>query len=676
MTSQKGLLRGRYKVTRELSRGGFGITYLAEDIQLSNSLCVIKKLDPLSADIETAKILFEREAHILFFLQQNQQIPKYFNYFEEGQNYYLVQEYIKGQSLEKLLALRWTDINVTHFLQEILLILKYLHQINIIHRDIKPSNVMRREEDGRYILIDFGSVKQLDPTHSGQQLPPQTMIGTPGYAPTEQMAGRPGFTSDIYGLGITAIHLLTGIYPTHLTRDEQDNVIFPQDVNLDNSLASLLKKMVYSTPDRRYQSVDKVLEHVNEIITKLERNATKQRGSVSSNPHPGGLLRLWHIPIILVALGAIIASIEIINPFIRPSYHVYQGNHLLDTYQPKKALEEFQNVLEIKPNSGEGWKGQGNALFVLGSDIRALESYNQALKLQPNDVKTLNNKGQVLYKIGRYQEALDSHDKVLKIDPNNAEALSGKGLAYLGLQQFEKATEYFEKLKAIIGPNMPRIWYDIALAREQLEGSQAAKKYYEVALEVADEYLKKKPTDPIVWTGRGNVLLKLNRPDDAIASYEKALEIDKNFYEALLGKANTLSGIKRRDEARAAYDQAIQVRPENYLVWYNRGILLARDFQDHNEALKSYEQAIKQRDDFYPAWLNKGTELLELKRYNEALVAFDKAKTLNSKDPIVYANRGFALEQLGRNQQACDSYKQGIQLGFPAQELDTAKVCK
>ena len=150
---------------------------------------------------------------------------------------------------------------------------------------------------------------------------------------------------------------------------------------------------------------------------------------------------------------------------------------------------------------------------------------------------------------------------------------------------------------------------------------------------------------------------------------------DRSFNLQQFGKGNALSNLGKRQDALLAFNKASKIRPEDYQVWHNRGILLAKDFQDHEEALKSFDKATKLRDDFYPAWLNKGTALLELKRYNEALVAFDKGKDLNPKDPNIWASRGFALEQLGKNKQACDSYHKAIELGFSSQELETAKVC-
>lgn len=687
------LLIGRYRIIQELPGGGFGKTYIAEDIYSSNLLCAIKKLAPQSADIETAKILFQREASILNTLQQNHQIPKFFNYFEIDGNCYLVEEYIEGKTLNQLLDHKWSNQKVITFLKQILLILQSLHKQNIIHRDIKPSNLIIREADNKFVLIDFGAVKKIDRNYSSfHPQATQTMIGSYGYAPLEQMAGKPGFNSDIYALGMTAIQFLTGIYPNDLRRDVKDNVIWENAIAVDKSLAAILTKMVRSHPQERYQTIEEVLKDLDaialatEISTKqqpsyqrtevLEAQA-KQSTQINETQNKQRIqkFKLWYIPVALTALGTVVVCLEFIHPFFRPIYYLYQGNRLLDTRQPQAALEEFRNLRSIQPDSAAAWKGQGDVLFSLGQYLRALDSYNQALKFQPNDIKILNNIGKVLYKQGKIEsldKALNAYEKVLQLDPNNAEALSGKGLVYLGKSEPEKATDSFNKLRQIKIDD-PRIWQEIGYATEQSQGRQAAKSYFEAALSSYDDILKTKPNDLIALTDQGSVLLKLNRPLEALGSYDKALAIDKNFYEALIGKGNALSILGQQQYALSSFDRAREIRPKDFQVWYNRGTLLAQAFKKHEEALKSFNQAIKFKDDFYPAWLGKGLALSELKRYNEALSTFDKAKDLEPRDPFVWANRGDVLEQLGRPQEARESYNKAIELGFTPEQLKSLK---
>ncbi|KYC35573.1 serine/threonine protein kinase [Scytonema hofmannii PCC 7110] len=697
MTKQtEGLIVGRYQIVKEIARGGFGVTYLAQDTLSSNSPCVIKKLNPQSADIETAKILFQREAHVLNHLQRTQQIPKFLNYFEEGDNYYLVQEYIQGKSLDKLLDRRWPNQKVIHFLQEILFILKSLHQINIIHRDIKPSNVIRRDEDQQFILIDFGSVKQLDPKYSyskaGQPLPTHTMIGTPGYAPTEQMDGRPSFNSDIYGLGITAIHLLTGIHPRDLKRDEQDNVIFPKGIDTNNKLCEILTKMVYFSTERRYQTVDEVIEHINEITIQPNgalRNwtgnlaVTRIEPQFSISRHERTLAPLQrsykysYIIIGVLALSFTIIGIEFfIYPFIRPAYYLYRGESLIKSRKPEAASEEFQNFIDLKPTAGDGWRGKGDALMILGRYSSALAFYQKALSLEPDNLKILNNTGRALYKLGQSKEALETYEKVLQLNPNAddlAEAWSGKGIAHIGLRQYQEASKAFEELKQL-RPDKPNVWYETGLAVEQLQGPQAARMYYRDALDAYEDFLKKNGKDPISLTVKGDTLQKLNRYEEALNSYREALKIDENFYEALLGKGNTLLTLQKPQDAFWALDRASKIRPQqNPQVWFTRGLLLTREFGKHEEAIKSFDQAIKLDNQYYDAWQGKGLALSDLKRYEAALAALNKAKDLAPNNALIWANIWSVLQELGKTQEAEQAYQKAIELGFPAEELEKSR---
>jgi serine/threonine protein kinase len=138
------ILNNRYLITEKIGEGAFGKTYLAKDTRSHDCLCVIKQLDPKQADIETAKKLFKREVEFLKSFTKGQQIPKYIDYFEENQQYYLVEEHINGTTLDKLTNQRWKQESVIDLIRQILLILKPFHQENIIHRDIKPANIIKK----------------------------------------------------------------------------------------------------------------------------------------------------------------------------------------------------------------------------------------------------------------------------------------------------------------------------------------------------------------------------------------------------------------------------------------------------------------------------------------------------------------------------------------------------
>ncbi|HEY9651402.1 MAG TPA: protein kinase, partial [Coleofasciculaceae cyanobacterium] len=175
-TNPDPILGGRYKIINQLAAGGFGQTFLAQDTHLPGEpQCVVKKLKPQTRDAENllmARRLFDTEAQALYQLGNHSQIPRLLAHFEEEQEFYLVQEFIDGEPLtEELTGSKlWSQTEVIAMLMDILQVLEFVHQQQVIHRDIKPPNLIRRKSDGKIVLIDFGAVKQV----STQILDPST----------------------------------------------------------------------------------------------------------------------------------------------------------------------------------------------------------------------------------------------------------------------------------------------------------------------------------------------------------------------------------------------------------------------------------------------------------------------------------------------------------------------
>ncbi|BAT52083.1 Serine/Threonine protein kinase [Nostoc sp. NIES-3756] len=272
------LLDHRYQVIRVLATGGFGQTYIAEDTRRpGNPTCVVKHLQPATSDprvFETAKRLFHSEAETLEKLGHHDQIPRLLAYFDENQEFYLVQEFIDGHTLteELIPGNRWTESQVIHLLQEVLSILEFVHNQGVIHRDIKPDNIIRRTTDNKLVLVDFGAVKQLrtQMVTVGGQSAATVVIGTPGYMATEQGQGKPRANSDIYALGIIAIQALTGISPTELQEDPQTGeLIWRHLVNVNERLAAVLNKMVRYHFKDRYQTATEALQGLQNAINPV-----------------------------------------------------------------------------------------------------------------------------------------------------------------------------------------------------------------------------------------------------------------------------------------------------------------------------------------------------------------------------------------------------------------------
>ncbi|MDH6084606.1 CHASE2 domain-containing serine/threonine-protein kinase [Umezakia ovalisporum] len=267
------LLGGRYQISKVLGAGGFGRTYLAQDTQRpGNPICVVKQLMPARQDtkfLEIARRLFNTEAEILEILGKHPQIPELLAYFEDKKEFYLVQQYIAGHTLHEELPpvqIVQNEAFVIDMLKGVLEVLAFLHQHRIIHRDIKPTNIIRRAEDNRLVLIDFGAVKLMQPQNSNKTELATVAIGTQGYTPPEQFAGHPRLSSDIYALGILAIQAITGIPPQQLKSDPHTgNIVWRESAKVNDKLAEILDKMVRYHFSDRYQTAADVIQDLNHL---------------------------------------------------------------------------------------------------------------------------------------------------------------------------------------------------------------------------------------------------------------------------------------------------------------------------------------------------------------------------------------------------------------------------
>lgn len=270
-------LKGRYRIIKNLGMGGFGKTYIAEDTHRPGTpYCVVKQLNLISKDkefLQIARRLFSLEAETLEKLGRHAQIPQLLAYFEEDEEFHLVEEFIKGHCFknELIISKRLSDFTVVNLLKDILVILAFIHKQGVIHRDIKPGNIIIREQDSRAVLIDFGAVKQIQPHVLRKQgnitLTTLTIaIGTADYAPLEQLAGQPSFNSDIYALGIVGIQALTGTPPNQLKRDPQTGaVVWRSQAQVKEDLAEIIDKMTHYMYTERYQSATAVLEDLDKL---------------------------------------------------------------------------------------------------------------------------------------------------------------------------------------------------------------------------------------------------------------------------------------------------------------------------------------------------------------------------------------------------------------------------
>lgn len=278
----------RYRIVRDIGHGGFGQTYLAEDINRFNERCVLKELAPAAENqdsLEKAKELFAREAEVLYKLQ-HPQIPKFREWFTEPtrQSMFLVQDYAEGPTYQDILRDRtrqnqtFAESEVVTLLLQLLPVLIYIHGRGVIHRDLSPDNLICRNSDRLPVLIDFGGVKEVTVSaaskirsnHSADAVKDSvTLIGKPGYSPEEQMRrGQVSAASDLYALGVTALVLLIGKDPAdfydafHLAFDWKDKV------KVSPGLAIILDKMVAHRVANRYTTAQQILQDLEALVSQ------------------------------------------------------------------------------------------------------------------------------------------------------------------------------------------------------------------------------------------------------------------------------------------------------------------------------------------------------------------------------------------------------------------------
>ncbi len=281
MLHGRQILQGRYQLQEKLKDSLLKQTWLAVDLATRpTTLVVIKLLTFTKATHWEELKLFERQAQVLQQLN-HPQIPRYRDEFwlePQASAYVLVQEYIPGRSVAHLLQQRWSEAQIRQLATQVLDILAYLHELHppVIHRDIKPSNLIWGD-DNKVYLVDFGGVQ--DQTVSpGATF---TIIGTYGYTPLEQFGGKAIPASDLYALGATLIHLLTGITPAELPQHNLQ-LQFADLVNCSPSLVSWLQKMTEPALEKRFGCA-------RQALAALESDIVLNATTLVNNSGQGGL---------------------------------------------------------------------------------------------------------------------------------------------------------------------------------------------------------------------------------------------------------------------------------------------------------------------------------------------------------------------------------------------------
>lgn len=258
---ESDLIYNRYELVRELGTGGQATTWLARDLATQADVALKELALDRVVDWKSVE-LFEREGQALASID-HAQVPDYVDAFhiegdDDGSRFFLVQEYVAGESLAQRIGggVRMDVEEAADMLESLLSVLAYLHERTppIIHRDIKPSNILI-DESGEPVLVDFGAVQLVIPGTVGGS----TIIGTTGFFPIEQLMGKAVPASDLYALGATMVHVLSGRHPAELEM-ERNRLQFEGVVSAPTWLESYLGRLLEPAAEDRFEDAGAALD--------------------------------------------------------------------------------------------------------------------------------------------------------------------------------------------------------------------------------------------------------------------------------------------------------------------------------------------------------------------------------------------------------------------------------
>jgi tetratricopeptide (TPR) repeat protein len=529
------VLENRYKPLKAIGRGGFGKTYLAEDIKKFGEQCVIKQFAPYSGNnSDTEKTRFQDEAKQLQRLGEHPQIPTLLAFFTERGYLYFVQQYVAGENLAEELERRgvFDEAQIRDFLQDLLGILQVVHQQGTIHRDLKPYNIMRRKSDQKLVLIDFGISKQLEANPATG-----TSIGSLGYSPLEQFWGGKAYpSSDLYSLGVTAFFLMSGISPHQILAIAMEETSPAHAHNwaehwrnyveqpVSDSLGAVLDKLMQIDHRQRYQSASEVLADLQSnrppAKTKIQANERVQPKTPladtlavtvpprksSSNNHVkllwgGGLGLIGFALVLMLATGKSTAPVGDVSTDLgdRPENayaYLERGKTRSTADNFKDALTDFNQAITLQPTA-ESYRERGQVKDKLKDKQGALADFAAALKLQPNDAETYYQRASVEKDLGNKHQALTDLNKSIDLQSNNILAL----------------------------------------------------------------------------IARGNVSIELGNKAQALTDFNTAIKLDNRSSYAYMSRADWYGSEGKREQAIADYDRAILLDASSFYQHYQRGIL-------------------------------------------------------------------------------------------------------
>ena len=607
------LLDGRYRIKQELGRGGFGVTYLALDTRSPNERQrVIKHFKPKDRqDPHTLKKLIEKfneEKKVLERLgEKNGQIPKLFDNFTQGSQFFYVQEFVDGHTLNHEMKSPLHEFQVRSILIDILEVMAFVHDNRIIHRDLKPTNIMRRKTDQKIVIIDFGAVKELQSVTNKDQVPSSSVtIYTEGYAPAEQTKKTNRhtiFASDVYAIGMIGIQALTGISPDSLETDNNLEVEWQPKFPITTEFAAVIKKMVRYDFKLRYYNA-------REALVALQNLPDVPR---------------YRTPEVIV---------------LPPDEPEKPEDFTIDPENPDKPTSRIKrDSTNVNPQPFK-YTGILLLVFLVSGGFYLGQNFKPSTSLTP---------------VASPSSPVSEKDKQAEADA----LVLGSGEKIINQDYKGAIADYTKAIQ--LNPNYAEAYYNRGLAKTDLEDRQGAMADY-------SEAIRLKPDFADAYFKRGNGKYALGDKQGAIADLSEAIRLKSGYAGAYLMRGSIKSELGDKQAAILDYNEVIRLRSDDALAYYARAVVKAElgDKQaailDYNEAIKKKNNRNLDKENTAQIYSNRGLAKYSLGYIQESINDFNEAIKSNSNYAQAYYNRGKAKTDLGDKQGAINDYTEAIRL--------------
>ena len=703
------LLNERFYIIRELGNGGFATTYLALDKHSAGERsCAVKQLQPRynSPSVwASAKERLATEAMVLQWLGKQPQIPEFIGHFEEKKQFYLVLEFIEGEEFEQEIHRQMLgETQAINFLVDILGILKSVHQQGIIHRDIKPSNLIRRKQDGKMILIDFGAVKEIGTMafDTSKQRVQTQIIGTPGYMPPEQNNGKPIYSSDIYALGKTVIFGMTAKSPTEWEMTDPDvSGSWNKKIAVSEAFLKIVNRMTAESVSQRYHSVNEVLRDLEPLQMIGKSIGGKYQmvkylgGSIHAHSYVAQSLdratERFYLEILKLedsktsSLSAITEEImmgfdnlsvvdkeqkipAIVEYFVDESQifivqEYIEGKNLAQTIEDRFVLSEIE-VIDILISTADALSPFHRQQIIHGNiKPSSLIRRNDNQKITLVDFNLVNEAINTSFTTNSSKTGYIAPEQIAG-RATGASDIYALGMTAIYIltgtspQELEKNPRTGEILwhrKARISPNFAKILDKMI----RLDKSQRYQSLSRVVRDLKKIKYKSKFSGvykylliaPVLVFGLMLGISQWAQRAAILEFYNGDIKLDKKEYRKAIDYYG--NGLKKLPKSRK------QVRNFEQ-VWLKKA-KAQRQLKDYEGALQTCDTALR----YYKSWKLwncKALTLSSLQRYDAAIAAYDELIKIAPDNIWVWNNRGEAYTRMTKYDEAIADFQKAIQL--------------